>query len=107
MSYNFIFYELECLENNIIEYIKENDFQDTYSRFQAQAQLSNGFNHFIHKSRLESIRHISNKAQACCDEHQCDQDICFGFQIRAKTNGPLNKVIAKQRQTQCDSDKRF
>jgi 23S rRNA U2552 (ribose-2'-O)-methylase RlmE/FtsJ len=51
MAYNFVFYEITSQENNILEYLEKHDISDTYSRFQAQPQLSNGFNHFIHKAK--------------------------------------------------------
>jgi 23S rRNA U2552 (ribose-2'-O)-methylase RlmE/FtsJ len=50
MSYNFIFYKLESDENTILEHLTDG-FNESYSRFQLQGQLSNGFNHFIHKAK--------------------------------------------------------
>jgi 23S rRNA U2552 (ribose-2'-O)-methylase RlmE/FtsJ len=50
----FVLYELPSLSatsDDLLNQIKKNGFQDTYSRFLSQPQISNGFNIFIHKSK--------------------------------------------------------
>jgi 23S rRNA U2552 (ribose-2'-O)-methylase RlmE/FtsJ len=47
----FVLYKLPQVSNDILSEIKKNGFQDSYSRFLAQPQISNGFNIFIHKSK--------------------------------------------------------
>ena len=47
----FVLYELPPLSDDLFTQIKKNGFNDTYSRFLSQPQISNGFNIFIHKSK--------------------------------------------------------
>ena len=47
----FVLYELPKLSDDLLSQIKKKGFQDTYSRFLSQPQISNGFNIFIHKTK--------------------------------------------------------
>ena len=47
----FVLYELPKLSDNLLSEIKKNGFEDSFSRFLNQPQISNGFNIFIHKSK--------------------------------------------------------
>jgi 23S rRNA U2552 (ribose-2'-O)-methylase RlmE/FtsJ len=48
---NIIIYELPQLDNSIIKLIKKKGFGPSFSRFLAQPQFKNGFNHYIHKAK--------------------------------------------------------
>lgn len=47
----FVIYRLPELADGLVNTIKNDGFNEIYSRFIAQSQLSNGFNLFIHKSK--------------------------------------------------------
>ncbi len=47
----FVLYELPELSDGLINHIKSKGFNESYSRFLSQPQISNGFNIFIHKSK--------------------------------------------------------
>ena len=47
----FVLYELPQQPDELISHIKKKGFNETYSRFLSQPQISNGFNIFIHKSK--------------------------------------------------------
>jgi 23S rRNA U2552 (ribose-2'-O)-methylase RlmE/FtsJ len=47
----FVLYELPELSDGLLNHIKSKGFDESYSRFLSQPQISNGFNIFIHKSK--------------------------------------------------------
>lgn len=51
----FQLYELPMLKDNLLDQIKKNGFNPVYSKFLAQPQFSNGFNHYIHVSKDKMI----------------------------------------------------